>query len=321
MNAAYNIYDLKDQKIKNLQSDYRKGMPSRAFAPFAFEYLEAFRSYRKDYSSYVNAIKHFESFEIHIGRKFQTNQIGCDLLIQFHSFLQLTEKLKLSTASGIITKIKYLLKRAYDEGWNVNNSFRETRVSAGETFSIALSPKQVARIYYFQGLTKKDEEIKDMFIFLCCSGLRYSDAINVRPEHIHGDIIIKKTQKTKTTVYIPIDGYIKEIFDKYGGQPPKARTAQHFNEYIKRICEQVGLTTNVSYETEVGGDVKMVTTRICDAISSHTGRRTYITNEFRKGNGIEKIQPVVGHKSVACTMRYNKLSKLQNAKILAAIAS
>ncbi len=122
-------------------------------------------------------------------------------------------------------------------------------------------------------------------------------------------------------MYVPIDIYVREILDRHGGKLPEARTAQHFNYAIKKICETAGLTEVLVYEDNVAGDVVMKKVRKCDIISSHTGRRSYVTNQFKRGNGVDKIQPVTGHQSISCLLKYNKQSKKDNARMLAAVAS
>lgn len=318
---ATHIVDFREQRALTLQSPNRRKMDQTEFSIFAQEYIDVWRRNRKDYAAYKNALKHFHTFETSRGITFLTNQIGCDLLIQFHSFMQLQKGLKMSTASGIIVKIKYLLNRAYDEGWDVCNSFRETRVSPGETFAIALTTLQIDQLLFYDNLSERDKEIRDMFIFMCLSGLRYSDARMIGPEHIHGDIITKKMQKTKKTVHVPIDSGIKKILERNDGRPPHARSAQHFNSRIKKICEWAKLTDLIHYEIEIAGDVKMVSARLCDMISSHTGRRSFVTNNFEKGNGVDVIKPMTGHASADCLLRYYKQSGEKNARILAAKAS
>jgi len=323
MNAACNIVDMRVHRARRLQSEYRRKMEPVEFVSWSSDFLEEYRSEKRGRAAYMNALKHFRTYEEYKGRRaYMSNQISCETLIEFHCFLQRDKGLKMSTSSGIIGKIKYLLNQVYIEGgYDVCNSFRETRVRAGEPFSIALTPMQIDQVLFYDDLSEQDREIRDMFVFMCFAGFRYSDATRIGPEHIHGDIIIKKTQKTKKTVHVPIHSGIRKILERYGGRLPRARSAQHFNWRIKQICEWAGLTDIVHFETEVAGEVVMISKRMCELISSHTGRRSFVTNEFDKGNGVDVIKPMTGHSSADCLLRYDKRSGEKNARILAAKAS
>jgi len=322
MSAACQIVDMGVHRARRLQSEYRQKMEPTQFSDWSEDFIDEYRSEKRGRATYMNAVGHFRSFEEHKRRVYMSNQIRCETLIEFHSYLQQVKNLKMSTASGIIGKIKYLLNQVYIEGgYDVNNSFRETRVRTGETFSIALTPMQIDQVQFYDNLSAADKEIRDLFVFMCWSGFRYSDAKTIGPEHIHGDIITKKTKKTKKTVNVPIDPGIRKILNRYDGGLPPPRSAQHFNWRIKQICKWAGLTDIIHYEIEVDGEVEMISKPMYKMIASHTGRRSFVTNEFEKGNGVEVIRPMTGHSSADCLLRYNKRSGEKNARILAAKAS
>lgn len=142
MNAVCNVIDMSVHRARRLQSDYRQKMEPVEFVDWSILFIEEYRNEKRGRSTYLNAANHFRSFEEYKGRTYLSNQVRCETLIEFHSYLQLVKKLKMSTSSGIVGKIKYLLNQVYIEGgYDVNSSFRETRVRPGETYARILAAK------------------------------------------------------------------------------------------------------------------------------------------------------------------------------------
>lgn len=186
-----------------------------------------------------------------------------------------------------------------------------------ESTHIYLKQKEIARLYYYDGLTKKQEEIRDLFIVGCMTGQRYSDYSRISTDNIKGDNIIILQKKTKNKAVVPMTDYIREIFNKYDGHLPKARCIQYFNKALKLICRKAGLTDWITYEEDQGGEIVMVKKQKCDMISSHTARRTFITNTISDKIPENMIMKLTGHKSSACFVRYNRMTLEDNAKALA----
>lgn len=160
-----------------------------------------------------------------------------------------------NTVKGLIEKIKAITKKAGNYGYAVNRTFDEVSIPEEETCSIALSMNEITRIYYYKGLTKKQEKIKDLFIIGCLTGMRYSDYSTLTSENVQNDIIVKKTKKTGVTVHVPIHSYIREIIEKYNGTLPNDISIQHFNRSIKGICKQIGFNDKITFTRTVGHNI------------------------------------------------------------------
>lgn len=59
------------------------------------------------------------------------------------------------------------------------------------------------------------EQVRDVFLFCCFSGLRHSDAVNLRRSDIRGEFIEITTVKTADSLSIELNGATREILDKY----------------------------------------------------------------------------------------------------------
>lgn len=266
---------------------------------------------------YKNLLEHFLNYQNFIDRSFSTRDIGREEVEGFVNYLHIEKGLKTSTIKSMITKLKYLLEKAYLNGWAVDDSYTDAKVREHESTQIYLSEKEVARIYYAKGLTKKQEEIRDIFIVGCMTGQRYSDYSRLSKDNIVGDNIHVLQKKTKSKAVVPLTDYVKEIFAKYNGCLPAARCIQYFNKAIKEICKKIGLTEPVIYEEEQAGEVVMVKKKKYEMISSHTARRTFATNMIRNNVSTSKIRKCTGHKSTACFDRYDRMTLTDNARSLA----
>ena len=265
-------------------------------------------------SQYKVLIKHVNEFSEKYDCMIYTNSVTEDFIEDFIGYLR-DKNMRNNTVKGLIEKIKAMTKKAGNYGYAVNRTFDEISVPEEDTCSIALSMNDITRIYYYTGLTKKQEKIRDLFIVGCLTGMRYSDYSTLTSDNIQKDIIIKKTKKTGVTVHVPVHSYIKELLDKYNGELPKDISIQHFNRSIKTICKKIGLTDKVVFTRTVGHNVVTDTYEMWQVISSHTARRSAATNMYNSGRmKTLQIMLITGHTTEKNFFRYIKIGREENAK-------
>lgn len=265
-------------------------------------------------SQYKVLMKHVNDFSKKYDCMIYTNSVTEDFIEDFIGYLR-DKNMRNNTVKGLIEKIKAMTKKAGNYGYAVNRTFDEISVPEEDTCSIALSMNDITRIYYYTGLTKKQEKIRDLFIVGCLTGMRYSDYSTLTSDNIQKDIIVKKTKKTGVTVHVPVHSYIKELLDKYDGELPKDISIQHFNRSIKTICKKIGLTDKVVFTRTVGHNVVTDTYEMWQVISSHTARRSAATNMYNSGRmKTLQIMLITGHTTEKNFFRYIKIGREENAK-------
>ena len=265
-------------------------------------------------SQYKVLMKHVNEFSEKYDCMIYTNSVTEDFIEDFIGYLR-DKNMRNNTVKGLIEKIKAMTKKAGNYGYAVNRTFDEISVPEEDTCSIALSMNEITRIYYYTGLTKKQEKIRDLFIVGCLTGMRYSDYSTLTSDNIQKDIIIKKTKKTGVTVHVPVHSYIKELLEKYNGELPKDISIQHFNRSIKTICKKIGLTDKVVFTRTVGHNVVTDTYEMWQVISSHTARRSAATNMYNSGRmKTLQIMLITGHTTEKNFFRYIKIGREENAK-------
>lgn len=224
-----------------------------------------------------------------------------------------------NTIAKDISIIKVFMGEAVDLGYTNNYQFRNKKFSFSEvaTDAVYLTDAEIIKLYRHDfSFNKKLEQTRDLFVFGCFVGLRYSDYSDIRPENIieiDDDLFIKTvTKKTAEEVIIPCNPIVLEIFKKYEANPnklPRSYSGQKFNEYIKDVCKQAGFT-------DKGRLASNPDMELYQCISSHTARRSFATNYYLQGFPTIDLMKITGHKTEKAFLTYIRVSKLDTAKRL-----
>mgnify|MGYP006199645129 FL=1 len=195
----------------------------------------------------------------------------------------------------------------------VGDFHKQFYVRKEEVDILVLSPDQLKFLIHDKefenSLTPAKQKVKDIFVFGCTTGLRFSDIFlltNKNIENSNGEWYLKlKSKKTKTYSYIKIPTYAVTIYEKYK-QKSDSKTLfgsmylANFNKALKEIGEQAGYTQTIETSREKQGKTKKITSsknnnRFCDKMSSHMMRRTAITTMLILGMPEHLVRKVSGH--------------------------
>ncbi|TRW27547.1 tyrosine-type recombinase/integrase [Flavobacterium zepuense] len=206
-----------------------------------------------------------------------------------------------------------------DKDFNTGDFQRLFYVRKEEIEIFVLSPEQLKFLIhnkeFEQSLIPSLRRIKDIFIFGCTTGLRFSDIFsltNKNFEQTGDDWYIKlKSQKTKVFSYIKLPGYAIDIYKKYKAANSKLPvfgtiSLFNFNKSLKQIGEQAGFTNVVEVSREKQGKTKKIAlkntvanNRFCDKMSSHMMRRTAITTLLILGMPEHLVRKISGHSTAS----------------------
>jgi site-specific recombinase XerD len=184
---------------------------------------------------------------------------------------------------------------------------------------IALTQEELSKIYYVKDLPEYLDFVKDQFCFECFTGIRFSDICRLRNENHKGDYLEFRTLKTKDSLIVPLNMFAKEIIEKYKGRfidrpLPPAISNQKTNDYIKDIAEIAEVTDFMLIEKFSGSKRIEIRKPKCDLISTHTGRKSFITLSYENGMPTEMIMKITGIKKWETLKKYLKVS--EKAKLL-----
>lgn len=252
---------------------------------------------------------HLEQFDANL--KFE--DLDIEKLTEFITFEQNTLELLDSTVKRHLVYLKWFLH------WAVNMNF--THKTDFEKFTTGI-PNQKTKVIY---LTEKELEdviahdysnnpamdrVRDVYVFCCFTGLRYSDVYNLNWSNISDDYTITfTTQKTKDELYIPITSQKpRDLIDKYrhchfrGNKVLPVISNQKMNDALKIMAKDCGITSPVEIIHYKKGE--RITERIpkYELITTHTARKTFVCTAIRLEINPAVIMEITGHKSYA-TMR------------------
>ena len=147
------------------------------------------------------------------------------------------------------------------------------------------------------------DRIRDVYIFCCYTGLRYSDVENLKKENIYDDRIHFTTIKTDDKLTIELNDVARAILDKYSGCKFKGNKAlpvlpiQKMNEALKEMAESCEINSKVEIiHFKKGERVSEIIPKY-KLITTHTARKTFVCTAIRLGINPVVIMKITGHKS------------------------
>ena len=145
------------------------------------------------------------------------------------------------------------------------------------------------------------ERVRDVFLFCCFTGFRYSDVHNLKKSDIRDERIEITTVKTADHLVIELNKHSKAILDKYkdvefeGHQALPVISNQKMNNYLKELGELAEINEPVS-ETYYKGSERIDTvTPKYALLGTHAGRRTFICNALALGIPAQVVMKWTGH--------------------------
>ncbi|MBK5722176.1 site-specific integrase [Dysgonomonas sp. Marseille-P4677] len=214
--------------------------------------------------------------------------------------------------------LKLMLNEATMQGINTSNYYNSFHVFTEEVDTVYLTETEL------QQLKDKDfskspylDRVRDWFLLLAWTGCRFSDLEKVGKTDIKDGFITFRQQKTNTKVTIPLHPVVLEILEKYNFNLPEPITNQRFNEYIKEVAKLAGINSVELVTTTIGGKLETSQHPKWKLVSSHTGRRSFCTNMYKRGLPTLMIMSISGHKTEKSFLKYIKVKQSEHAELMA----
>ena len=178
---------------------------------------------------------------------------------------------------------------------------------------VFLSWDELMKLYNFDFENSYRDKLRDLFCFLCFTGLRYSDLKKLKRDHVKSDHILVVTEKTIDPLKIELNDFSREILNKYeefkfpGDLALPVISQQNFNDDIKVIARLLEFDEKINEVYFVGSKRYEKTYLKYDEISSHAGRRTFVTNGIAMGIPTDVIMKWTGHKDQRAMKPYIKI--------------
>ena len=226
-------------------------------------------------------------------------------LNDYVTYLRDVKEMRNSTIGKQLSFLKWFLRWAFKKGLHQNNAYDsyKPKLKSTQKKIIFLTWEELNKLREFEIPAAKQalDRVRDVFLFQCFTGLRYSDVFNLRRSDIKGDHIEVTTVKTSDSLIIELNKHSKAILDKYKNvafEDDKVLpviTNQKMNDYLKELAELAGIDEPVRQTYYRGNErIDEVTPKYA-LLGTHAGRRTFICNALALGIPPQVVMKWTGH--------------------------
>ena len=226
-------------------------------------------------------------------------------LNDYVTYLRDVKEMRNSTIGKQLSFLKWFLRWAFKKGLHQNNAYDsyKPKLKSTQKKIIFLTWEELSKLREFEIPAAKQalDRVRDVFLFQCFTGLRYSDVFNLRKSDIKGDHIEVTTVKTSDSLIIELNKHSKAILDKYkdvafeDNKVLPVITNPKMNDYLKELAELAGIDEPVRQTYYRGNErIDEVTPKYA-LLGTHAGRRTFICNALALGIPPQVVMKWTGH--------------------------
>lgn len=231
-------------------------------------------------------------------------EINHMFITDFETYLRTVSLCNENTTAKFMQTFRMIVIMAKNNGWIYTDPFMNYKIRLKRVDRGYLTEQEIQKILKKKFPTKRLEQVRDVFIFSCFTGLSYIDIKTLKASEIctsfDGKLwIMRHRQKTDTPVNVPLLKIPLAILKKYDGQLPKGEllpvlSNQKLNSYLKEIADLCGINKNITF---------------------HLARHTFSTTvTLAKGVPIETVSKMLGHTNIETTQIYARITndKIRN---------
>jgi site-specific recombinase XerD len=228
------------------------------------------------------------------------SQVNHEFITEYEFYLKSVQKLQHNSAMGIMKKLKKIIRQCVANDWLQKDPFKSYKITTRETHRNFLMRDELETLREKKIRVQRLDQVRDIFLFSCYTGLSYSDVMSLSPNDISIGIdgeqwIFTKRTKTETTTRVPLLPTARSIIEKYSTRAdiinservlPKL-TNQRLNSYLKELGDICGFKKELTF---------------------HCARHTFATTvTLSNGVPIETVGKMLGHKTLRTTQIYAKV--------------
>lgn len=240
---------------------------------------------------------------------FDTNGLN-----DYIQFLCTTKNMRNTTVLNHWGFLKWFLRWSLDKGYHRCRDFECFKPKLRKTAQkvIFLTNDELKRLQACPIPARKMylERVRDVFLFCCFTGLRYSDVFNLKRSDVKKRSIEITTVKTADSLVIELNDQSRAILNKYKKSTFNDNKAlpvisnQRMNVYLKELGQLAALNEPVRRTYFKGNrriDEVVPKYRL---LATHVGRRTFVCNALSLGIPPEVVMKWTGHSDYAAMKPY-----------------
>jgi integrase len=199
-----------------------------------------------------------------------------------------------------IIQLKTFLAWSEKRGYQVHNSFKTWEIIRRVYPPITLTAAELEQLESKVFNSKALDVARDYLVMEARTGQRISDIKRFTPKD-YNDFKWTFTPRkgnrlSNKSVTVHFKGYCASalfILQKYNWQMPVI-SEQKLNENIKRACKEAGIDQEISIYRWAANKRIRISGKKYEFISSHTGRKTFITLALQAGTPVEYVMQLTG---------------------------
>ncbi len=232
------------------------------------------------------------------------SDLNFEFITDYEFWLKSVRKCDHNTTMKYLSNFKKIVNICLKNGWLPRNPFLGYKMTKREVERPYLSQEELQRISEKTFVAARINQVRDIFLFCCYTGLAYADVKKLSRAEIATGIdgekwIFTHRQKTESATRLPLLPPAQEILERYKDHPQcineglllPVLSNQKMNTYLKEIADACDITKKMTM---------------------HTARHTFATTvTLTNGVPIETVSKLLGHKNLKTTQHYAKILDLK----------
>ena len=192
--------------------------------------------------TYATAARHLREFA-------QAQRYGVDFDTitpnfgeKFTAYLVGPAHLTDNTISKILTRVKLFMKWAAGRGLHTNTYYSKLTWARREPDVMTLTADELAHLATLPlpagGYL---DNARGLFVLSCYTGLRYSDLVSIRAEHVRGNSLRLVMHKTKDVVTVPLRPEAAALVERVVSGELRPVANQVLNRFLKELGQRAEL--------------------------------------------------------------------------------
>ncbi|GAA3969487.1 site-specific integrase [Hymenobacter antarcticus] len=229
---------------------------------------------------------------------------------KFARYLLTKRNLIDSVINKNLFRIKHFLVWAQENGYPVVVEPKQFRWQHQEPEILTLTRAEVQRLADLDLNSHPAlDNARALFLIGVYTGLRFSDVAALKPEHIQPDRLRLTTQKTRTTLTVPVRPEAQPLLARVIAGTLRPIANQKLNGHLKELAQLAGIEAPTERVRYAGGQRRAHTAPKYEFVTTHTARRTFVTLALEAGVRPEVVMRITGYKSLAAFRRYVNVSE------------
>ncbi len=230
------------------------------------------------------------------------DQINPHFISNYELYFKTVRNCSHNTTVKYLKNFKKIVRIALSNDWMKKDPFVNIKLILEPVDPVFLTNEELLTIINKKITIKRIEQVRDVFVFCCFTGLAFSDVKTLRSKHfsLENDMdtwINKKRTKTGQLSTVLVLDAAKRLLEKYKNHPDITEKGmllpvisnQKMNQYLKEIADICGIDKN---------------------ISSHSARHTFATTVLLENDvPIEVVSKALGHSNIKITQHYARTTQ------------